>query len=825
MAEKTAHLDLNIPGGNEFPDNEPLAENFEKLDTEVFRRGKSFNGTEVNANGDFVVEEVPYARNIATDEQKHSSGEYIVRTTGGTEGVIDGEANLIGIHGRCNHTGKTEKILEIVVNAPRAEGEDPLVAELDEETFLAYVGDPASIMVELNYTDAWSANPSLYGVTVTGTPKNGDSIVINYVRADRGTITPASPTAFRSTGWNLYNHELGYAIGVKYSNEYGFIVGGTYTSLQYSETIDGVKTGISVESSRFTIPGNGYIWVTGGNDTDTYILMTRSDWTTGPDDGWKVYEESEIDLSGAMQNFPYGLCRVGPIVDEINIGGKVAIRRIGRDAWSEQGEAALITAGTEYDADRDYIYYVLDKPVETALTISDEYTANDHGLEIIDSTTSTAPFVQTMYGENLVDKLRRKVVAVTEQSFQQSEQETARQNIGAAADSEVIKTVNGRHPDVNGNITVIEGGGSSSYGSYRLDVTIPASAWSGSGPYTATVTNSLIKSTMDGGETWLDDESAMLGATDFTTVDGALQISTTVKPTATWSLHVALAVNGAAVLADVSALQDTVSGHSTELTNIKNSMYVVANGNRTTVAVAVGQYVLLQNSTITGLTDGLYVAAKTIPANVTIDSTYLTAATVSGNALGGLNHLKASVDSLNSKISNVVALFANSDLNNYLTPGKYGCGTNAAAATIVNSPVSVAFYLDVFKLQNVETGAWVNLIQRVTTYDGSEIYFRRCNTDGNGTWLFSAWVKYEPFDGKLILETVGLQNVNIDSLRGNTIGWVQSANASGTQPGFLYYTLLTFANGNGQVVQIAIPMASSPIKSRTYANGSWAEWA
>ena len=61
---------------------------------------------------------------------------------------------------------------------------------------------------------------------------------------------------------------------------------------------------------------------------------------------------------------------------------------------------------------------------------------------------------------------------------------------------------------------------------------------------------------------------------------------------------------------------------------------IVINGNSTPVGASVGQYVIVKNSTITGITDGLYKAAQAIPANTAIDSTYLTTA-----SNGGLNDL------------------------------------------------------------------------------------------------------------------------------------------------------------------------------------------
>ena len=183
-----------------------------------------------------------------------------------------------------------------------------------------------------------------------------------------------------------------------------------------------------------------------------------------------------------------------------------------------------------------------------------------------------------------------------------------------------VMTINGRTPDpVTGDITVIEGGGSGSYGSYRLDATIPVSAWSGSGPYTTTITNEYIKSTMDGSETWLDNEAAMLGETTFTTRDGSLLVSTTVKPTAQWVLHVALALNGADVLADMSA----------SIANVADGLAILATGD-THAQIAKGQFVYVRNhGTANGfsgtavLADGLYVATAAINANGSLTTSNL----------------------------------------------------------------------------------------------------------------------------------------------------------------------------------------------------------
>ena len=64
---------------------------------------------------------------------------------------------------------------------------------------------------------------------------------------------------------------------------------------------------------------------------------------------------------------------------------------------------------------------------------------------------------------------------------------------------------------------------------------------------------------------------------------------------------------------------------------------IIIDGNQTTHTggVAIGEFVLVRNSTISGITDGVYTAAQAIPANTAIDSTYLTA--VDGGGLNALN--------------------------------------------------------------------------------------------------------------------------------------------------------------------------------------------
>lgn len=71
------------------------------------------------------------------------------------------------------------------------------------------------------------------------------------------------------------------------------------------------------------------------------------------------------------------------------------------------------------------------------------------------------------------------------------------------------------------------------------------------------------------------------------------------------------------------------------INNLQSSLGIVLNGNTTAVAVAAGQYVIVENSTITGITDGLYTAAAAWEAGFTVTAAYLTDV-----PNGGLNALE-----------------------------------------------------------------------------------------------------------------------------------------------------------------------------------------
>lgn len=450
---KTTHLKLTKQDPSTMPDYTKDYSNLDTLDSEVWARGKAFNGTTVSADGEFHVRMIPYAENLETSASQKSDDSFILRTTGGEASITDGDAWVMLMKGTRVHTGYYARSIVMTPTwQQRAEGQETPTATINEDTFASYVTQNGT--TTLTYTnDAWSATLSDYGVTVDGTPVNGDVINIAYRKEVRGTITQSDPTSFVSTGWNLYDYTNEYARLIKYSNEQGFKISGTYTALEFSETIDGTRTSISPVSGGFNpfgqnddIGTTGYLWVDGGNQTDTAVWMTRSDWTSGYEwnsststqGAFHKYTESTINIASFMQNnFPYGLLQVGTVQDEINLNIGVATSRVVRQAYNSTNLENAKQSGRQYEYDENYIYIERETPVTYSVTIDGGYTANDHGIEFFNGTDQDV-YCENVYGANLKNKLERDVLTISQQTLDASQKAQVRANIDAFPGSYIV---------------------------------------------------------------------------------------------------------------------------------------------------------------------------------------------------------------------------------------------------------------------------------------------------------------------------------------------------------------------------------------------------
>ena len=323
----------------------------------------------------------------------------------------------------------------MTVNAVERPVPAAITATINNATFRAYVANSGTIT--LSYASGWSADPALYGITVNNTPISGDSIVIAYTKENRGTIIPANVTVFNSTGWNLYDNSTGYARVVHYSDDYGYKIGGNYSLVSFATTPTGSTSAVNVDADGyFNVASDGYVIVTGG-DTSTYIYATWSDWTDSYEGSFEAYTVDSIDFSEVMVNFVGGLYAIGDVRDEINFNTQKAYSRIQRIAYTAENLATVISSGQPYDTDTNYIYVVRESPVEYSFAIDGTYTVSDHGIEFYTAATTTPPVTQTIYGDNLKDKLRTDVVTLSAQNLTSAQQTQVRTNIAAASASDV----------------------------------------------------------------------------------------------------------------------------------------------------------------------------------------------------------------------------------------------------------------------------------------------------------------------------------------------------------------------------------------------------
>lgn len=399
---------------------------------------KSVNGNEPDENGDISITSVPYAQNLESSAANRNYSMLDFRTAGGDGSIEDGDAWLMDIKGNNVHVGY---VAESITHSISPEREDQITIEIDRDEFVSQVSSSGTTV--LVYSTAWSEDPASYGVTITGTPVAGDTITIVYVKEERGTITVTNPSGFVSTGWNLYNHTLGYARVKKYS--FGYMVSGTYTALQYSATELGTKSSITVTDGNFDIPADGYVWVTGGNSSDTAIWLTWEDWTEEYETDFSAYSQTTVDLSDVMETyFPNGLMKAGTVVDEINLNLGTAIQRVERLDYTEENLATAEASGREYEYDTDYIYLALATPVSTSVDVDGSFIADDHGLEYFVDTEIPVN-TEILYGSNLKNKLERNVLTISQQTLTSAEQAQVQNNISvlpASAFSGLIRIKN-----------------------------------------------------------------------------------------------------------------------------------------------------------------------------------------------------------------------------------------------------------------------------------------------------------------------------------------------------------------------------------------------
>ena len=73
------------------------------------------------------------------------------------------------------------------ISVVAVERQDPITATLDEYTLLNFVTEDSGT-VDLEYTTEWSEDPTDYGITIEGTPVDGDEIVVSWNKNGTGRV-------------------------------------------------------------------------------------------------------------------------------------------------------------------------------------------------------------------------------------------------------------------------------------------------------------------------------------------------------------------------------------------------------------------------------------------------------------------------------------------------------------------------------------------------------------------------------------------------------------------------------------------------------------
>lgn len=179
---------------------------------------------------------------------------------------------------------------------------------------------------------------------------------------------------------------------------------------------------------------------------------------------------------------------------------------------------------------------------------------------------------------------------------------------------------------------------------------------------------------------------------------------------------------------DINASDNTSIDQT--ITNIENDIAIIINGSTSAKNVTAGQYVLVQNSGMTGVNDGLYIANTTVSAGTPFTSAYLDAVSNGG---------------LNSIIANTPEIVTNA----YGTAYKYPSGMMICVKSIITpnvactnpwgslyestNPMNFGTWPEEFidipivsaNVVNSSLAAWIEKVSSVTKSSAGESYLVR----------------------------------------------------------------------------------------------------
>ena len=557
--------------------------------------------------GNIDLERVPLADNLYTEDAQQVDASFLIRTTAGEGSVSDGNAWAQKLLGNFSHAGYVAESIDMTVNAMPRTTPAAITAAIDQAAFKAAAGEAGTY--EFNYTTEWDVSPASYGITVSNAPVNGDKITVVWDGENDATMTVdavprTAPPAITAT------INRGIWVGaVNTSGTYTF----TYTTAWNEDLED---YGITVTNDP--IAGDQIVVV--------YVKEVRGEITVATPTklvgtGWNLYDHSK------------GYARV---VKYSNLYGYAISGTYTSIAFAETptGTTTAITPDEDglFDITKDgYIIVTGGNGTDTAIwtTWSDwdegysgswqAYSENSVDISTIMSSRFPYGLLKVGSGSSAVydeiDFVHKQAISRVSRVAYTDEARAAAEAAGRPYEFDEDYIYQARATDIVNSITIDEEYTVSEHGTeFFASSTIPV--------YSEILYGQNLKDKLK-------------------------------RNVVTLSEQILTAGQKRQVRANIGA--GTVA--------LEDGLAIVVDGNKTAHVggAAIGDYVLVKNSTIADILDGGYTAAKAIPANTVIDKTYLTPC-----SKGIANSLSEQIGKLANNVGGSLVL-NQSDLNSVIS--------------------------------------------------------------------------------------------------------------------------------------------------------------
>lgn len=390
------------------------------------------NITPENLKGDFKGLNVggsEYTKAIESGDNIIVIDKGTITTTGGDKDISSEEtgstAQLTYIKGGATVTGEyTPASITNEYNPGEGSSYNFAVTVTDPDKFTGFILGSGSTLVGTGktYAQVSGYTGETNGFIFSGTPTTGKTETFTITAPAFQSVVFPTITSFNSTGWNLLS---GTQARVIKGQRYMIVV--TTAGTAPTATIAGVSQVIDTNyncTRGHVVPYSFVASDTGvASFTNTKIVALiwsgkYCDRTTNTG-----YTVSTIAIPAEYQT----LMAVGDVSDELRPGSHT--KRISTTATDYSGLTA--TSGYQRIVTSSNIYYA-GESVVTPLSQDWSFIANDMGeiFFLYSGDTAVPVEFETVFGVNLVDKLTRDVLTVSEQELTESQKGQVHENLG-----------------------------------------------------------------------------------------------------------------------------------------------------------------------------------------------------------------------------------------------------------------------------------------------------------------------------------------------------------------------------------------------------------